>query len=141
MSPLNIQAVSSVGQIEPLQQSCSHSSFFDHSCSQCSLAGSSCSSSASRNSVSSPSSLGELRLGDHTNVPRGRPYFNTMMGRRHIRPPVATSPSPRDSEVIRKGSLYLQLRSKGVTEEVAFNRQRMYNRLNAIVNTCNDKDF
>ena len=130
MNPLHIQDVPPVVEIETLQQSCSQSSFFSSSSS---------SKNASANSLSSSSSLIELRRGSAFHELRGRPYFNTMMGRRHIRPPVATSTSPRDSELIRQGSLYLQLRSKGVTDEVAFNRQRIFNRLDSIVNTFDDE--
>jgi hypothetical protein len=91
---------------------------------------------------SSPEPLSETHV-----VPpqtsRSHPYFSTMMTRNHIRRPGSVTPprTARQDAFIRRGQLYEQLRAKGVTDEVAYERQRIYNRLNAIVNSCNDQDL
>jgi hypothetical protein len=74
---------------------------------------------------------------------RSNPYLSTMMTRNHIRRPGSTTPPPnaRQDALIRNGQLYAQLLAKGVPEEVAYERQRIYNRLNTIVNSCNDQDL
>ena len=93
----------------------------------------------SKNSLQLTRSLNSLNA--PANPSRRSPYISTMNGRRHIRPPASMSPlSGRDHKIM-EGSLYKQLLAKGVTEDVAYERQRMYNGLNSIVNSCNDIDL
>jgi hypothetical protein len=55
-----------------------------------------------------------------------------MMARQHIRPPSVPPSSQRDQKIL-QGDLNQQLITKGATEEVAYERQRMFYLLNGIV--------
>ena len=92
----------------------------------------------SKKSLQLTRSLNSLKVPPNTS--RGSPYISTLNGRRHIRPPASLSTLSRRDHKILEGSLYKQLLAKGVTEDVAYERQRIYNRLNSIVNNCNDLD-
>ena len=76
--------------------------------------------------------MSSTRSFEQMNESRGRPYVSTMMARRHIRPPSAPPSSQRDPRIL-QGDLYQQLVARGATDEVAYERQRMFYVLNGIV--------
>ena len=131
----------SIGQREEYAQSYSQCSFSSHAYSKSSsklLSRSVPLLSTSQRSLSSTRSLGTMTV----NESRRRPYMNTMMCRRHIRPfGVSQVPSRQVDNEIRQGRLYQQLLAKGVPEEVAYSRQRMFYRLNDIVSACDNQDL
>ena len=86
-------------------------------------------------------------MNDPSPTSRGSPYVSSMLCRSHIRrsggllsPEGVLKPPMDRSDGIRQGSLYQQLRSQGITDEVAFTRQRMFNRLSVIVRSCDHDD-
>ena len=88
--------------------------------------------SSSDSTMSQGSSMSSTRSFEQMNESRGRPYVSTMMARRHIRPPSAPPSSQRDPRIL-QGDLYQQLVARGATDEVAYERQRMFYVLNGIV--------
>jgi len=83
-------------------------------------------------SMSQGSTMSSHRSLEQMNESKGRPYVSTMMARQHIRPPSVPPSSQRDQKIL-QGDLYQQLITKGATEEVAYERQRMFYLLNGIV--------
>ena len=131
----------------------------NHFCSQCvpqrphsqqSMSGGSLSTGSSVDTsqnflLSTEQSIGDMN--DPNPSSRGYPYVSSMLCRSHIRrsggllsPGGVRTPPMAGSDGIREGSLYLQLRAQGITDEVAYTRQRMFNRLNAIVRSCDHDD-
>ena len=125
----------SVGQIkQSSNQSHSNASFQNQQCSSFPSDPSfNHATSSSGSTMSQGSSMSSARSLEQMNESRGRPYVSTMMARKHIRPPSAPPLSQRDVRIL-QGELYQQLIAKGATEEVAYERQRMFYCLNGIVN-------